>query len=126
MIDGMGFFSENKLENEEERFELLYLDVLSSHSLMSLTPFGTSLVLCATLALAIRWAVYHVSIRPNTLRNLAGPPVQTLFGNHMSFVLECVLAFQCLLPCAHHCSLVRLGPPRYMLNMSRNTVGMCV
>lgn len=58
-------------------------------------------VVCATLiALAggLGWAVYrHVSTpRPNSLRKLAGPPVRTLFGNHL-FVLECVLAFYRLL-----------------------------
>ncbi|KAF8556350.1 cytochrome P450 [Imleria badia] len=57
---------------------------------MSFTTFSASLILCAVLALAFRWAVYHVSTPPrrNPLRKLAGPPVQSLFGNHMPFVLD--------------------------------------
>ena len=88
----------------------------------------TSSLICATLALAFGLAVYHVSTAPrrNTIRELAGPPVRTLFGNHMAFVLECVLAQQYLVPCTHHRSVVRLDPPRPMLCMSRNMVGTYV
>ncbi|KAH7888644.1 cytochrome P450 [Phlebopus sp. FC_14] len=45
---------------------------------------------CATLLLSLGFVVYHVFIAPrfNPLRKLAGPPVRTLFGNHMSSVLD--------------------------------------
>ena len=95
---------------------------------MFLLTFGASLILCAAFALAFRLAAYHVSTGPrrNSLRKLAGPPVQTLFANHMSFVLECVLALRCVLPCTHHRSVVRLGPPPPMPGMLRNMVGTYV
>lgn len=53
--------------------------------------------ICTTLTLLVGLTVYHVSkptsrAKGNPLRSLAGPPVRTLFGNHMSFVLEYVLA----------------------------------
>ncbi|KAH0827920.1 cytochrome P450 [Lanmaoa asiatica] len=53
------------------------------------TTLGPSLI-CAVLALAFGFAVYHASTVPgrNPLRKLAGPPVRTLFGNHMTFVLD--------------------------------------
>ncbi|KAN0091195.1 cytochrome P450 [Tylopilus felleus] len=53
--------------------------------------FGSSLILCAALALALGWVVYHrVSTPPrrNPLRELAGPPVHTLFGSHMPSLLD--------------------------------------
>ncbi|KAG6375410.1 cytochrome P450 [Boletus reticuloceps] len=52
--------------------------------------FGPSAVVCAALALAFGWAAYHVTTHPrgNPLRKLAGPPVRTLFGSHMPFVLD--------------------------------------
>jgi hypothetical protein len=95
---------------------------------MFLLTFAASLILCATLALAFRLIAYYVSTGPrrNSLRNLAGPPVQTLFANHMILVLECVLALRCLLPYTHHRSVVRLGPPIPMPGMLRNMVGTYV
>lgn len=61
-----------------------------------LTP-NSGLIVCVTLAaLALGLAVYHhvsTPSRPNLLRKLAGPPLRTLFGNHMRFVLEYVLHF---------------------------------
>ncbi|KAF9227302.1 cytochrome P450 [Gyrodon lividus] len=46
--------------------------------------------ICAALALLVAFVVYHVLIAPrfNPLRKLAGPPVRTLLGNHMSSVLD--------------------------------------
>ncbi|KAF8134634.1 cytochrome P450 [Boletus edulis] len=57
---------------------------------MSLMAFGPSAVVCAALALAFGWAAYHVTTHPrgNSLWKLAGPPVRTLFGSHMPFVLD--------------------------------------
>ncbi|KIJ67836.1 hypothetical protein HYDPIDRAFT_173589 [Hydnomerulius pinastri MD-312] len=45
---------------------------------------------CATVVLLLGFAVFHVFIAPrfNPLRKLAGPPVRSLFGNHMSSVLD--------------------------------------
>ena len=87
--------------------------------------FGSNLILCAALALALGWVVYHrVSTPPrrNPLRELAGPPVHTLFGSHMPSLLEYDLRF-IVLYLTHHRSIVRPGPPRPTPSMSRNTVG---
>lgn len=66
--------------------------------LMFLLTFGSGLILCATLALTFGLAVYHAPTGPrrNTVRKLAGPPVKSLFANHLAFVLECVLALRLL------------------------------
>ncbi|KAL4073854.1 cytochrome P450, partial [Scleroderma citrinum] len=47
-------------------------------------------VVCAATTPLIGFAFYYVFIVPrfNTLQKLAGPPVRTLFGNHLSFVLN--------------------------------------
>ncbi|KAF9241638.1 cytochrome P450 [Melanogaster broomeanus] len=46
--------------------------------------------ICAAFLLLLVFAAYYVLIAPrlNPLRKLAGPPVRTLFGNHMSSVLD--------------------------------------
>ncbi|KIK97745.1 hypothetical protein PAXRUDRAFT_824616 [Paxillus rubicundulus Ve08.2h10] len=54
-----------------------------------LRPLVLSLI-CSAFVPLLSFAVYHVLIAPrfNPLRKLAGPPVRTLFGNHMSSVLD--------------------------------------
>ncbi|KAF8844406.1 cytochrome P450 [Paxillus ammoniavirescens] len=57
---------------------------------MSLVVRPVLSLICAAFVSLPLFAVYHVLIAPrfNPLRKLAGPPVRTLFGNHMSSVLD--------------------------------------
>ena len=46
--------------------------------------------LAATIAACVAYIFYLVVLEPqwNPLRRLPGPPVRSLFGNHMGMVLE--------------------------------------
>lgn len=46
--------------------------------------------ICAATTPLIGLAFYYVFLVPrfNPLQRLAGPPVRTLFGNHLSFILK--------------------------------------